>query len=1182
MYSLRWFSASMLACVLAMPALAGINDVRMTELQPSSGTNGRIEIWHNSPTPYTLTANEDIWICHNTLYEQVVAASTTLQANERRVITLTGSPLSSTSADAWLFKNIQNNTGNFGDSSRIIAGVQYGTTSGARTGQAVSVGVWSNTSEAAPVPGSGQSLAWDGDGNLGSDWYIDATPSLGSADPVSGGSVQSSLQWSSSTQNFEGLALGDYITTLSNWVVVDTSTAGKFQIRSTSSAAGSSGTSAPSSTKWIRVVDSDATNVQNRFYSPTLNAGTNPTSYSWTFYVQVESPPSASAATFPRLTIQHNHSTLGMSNAWGVEVRNNAFHLVRTGIGGSESTSSMGSMSANTWYRISLSVNFSTNQIVGRVNGGAATTLAMTLDPQADPKLFRFCYRGEGTGNTATMLLDDISISPVFPVDAQITSSAPTTAQAGFLYSYTVTATGTPAPTLTASGLPGWLTFNSTSGVLSGTPSNNDVGPTPSITITASNGIGSDDTEVFLINVASSNAPSITGTPGTKAVSGFAYSYTFNVSGTPAPTVQVAGLPAWASFNAGTRTISGTPAGGDVGITANIAITATNGITPNASQNFALEVLAPVAPAISSTPGTLAYVGNAFSYVVAASGEPAPTVTVQNLPGWLNYNAGTRTISGTPQSGNVGVTGQISVTASNGVAPDATQNFTIDVQTPAAPVITSSAATTVLEGQLYSYPIIVTGNPAPTVNVQGLPSWLSYSAATMTISGTPSAANAGTTGTISITATNGFAPDDSESFQITVTALAAPQITSSAPTSAAVNNAYTYAMIVTGAPEPNVSVQGLPAWLTFNAGTKTISGTPQASDAGPTGQITITASNGVGSDAVQNYVINVANPLPPQITSSAPTTARTDELYTYTIVSTGNPAPTVTVSGLPAWLSYNGVSQTVSGTPGDTISGMTGIITVTAANGVAPNDTQTFQIDVELRISPIITSIPAVTALVGQPYSYTVVVTGTPTPTINVASLPGWLSYNAATRVISGTPGAGDAGTADQVVIFAGNGVGNDAQQLFMVMVEDGTAPVITSSPAATATVGQLYAYAITATGDPVPTITVAGLPAWLSFDSASGVIRGTPGSSDVGITNTITITASNGIPPNALQTLTIGVQTSGGGGGGPVTPPASSGGGGGGGCSLQCQVGTTNWAALLATLAVLALVMARRRRLMS
>ena len=79
---------------------------------------------------------------------------------------------------------------------------------------------------------------------------------------------------------------------------------------------------------------------------------------------------------------------------------------------------------------------------------------------------------------------------------------------------------------------------------------------------------------------------------------------------------------------------------------------------------------------------------------------------------------------------------------------------------------------------------------------------------------------------------------------------------------------------------------------------------------------------------------------PPQITSTAPTTATVGTVYTYTIATTGT--PTLSVSGNPAWLTLSG--NTLSGTP--TAAGATGTITVTANNGVNPNATQTFSITV--------------------------------------------------------------------------------------------------------------------------------------------------------------------------------------------------------------------------------------------
>ena len=85
-------------------------------------------------------------------------------------------------------------------------------------------------------------------------------------------------------------------------------------------------------------------------------------------------------------------------------------------------------------------------------------------------------------------------------------------------------------------------------------------------------------------------------------------------------------------------------------------------------------------------------------------------------------------------------------------------------------------------------------------------------------------------------------------------------------------------------------------------------------------------------------------------------------------------------------------------------------------------------------------------------------------------------------------------------------------------------APTISSTAPATAVVGMAYSYSITATGNPSPSLSVSGLPGWLLFDGIN-LISGTPASGDVGTTGTITVTASNGIIPDAIQTFTIVVS---------------------------------------------------------
>src|SRR5439155_10378319 len=81
-----------------------------------------------------------------------------------------------------------------------------------------------------------------------------------------------------------------------------------------------------------------------------------------------------------------------------------------------------------------------------------------------------------------------------------ITSGTSTTFGIGMPGSFTVTATGSPAPTFSESGaLPSGVTFNTTTHVLSGTPANGTAGTYP-ISITATNSQGS-NTQPFTLTV---------------------------------------------------------------------------------------------------------------------------------------------------------------------------------------------------------------------------------------------------------------------------------------------------------------------------------------------------------------------------------------------------------------------------------------------------------------------------------------------------------------------------------------------------------------------------------------------------------------------------------------------------------------------------------------------------------
>ncbi|MEM6549717.1 MAG: putative Ig domain-containing protein, partial [Pseudomonadota bacterium] len=129
---------------------------------------------------------------------------------------------------------------------------------------------------------------------------------------------------------------------------------------------------------------------------------------------------------------------------------------------------------------------------------------------------------------------------------------------------------------------------------------------------------------------------------------------------------------------------------------------------------------------------------------------------------------------------------------------------------------------------------------------------------------------------------------------------------------------------------------------------------------------------------------------------------------------------------------------------------------------------------------------------------------------------PAWLSFDPVLNVLSGTPGAFDAG-ANLVTITATDreAVVNTNFTINVIDVND--APIIDQGVAdQAAPVGSAFSFTIPATAfsDPdtgdVLDFDVAGLPSWASFDPVTDTITGTPGAGDLGTTN-VTVTADDG-----------------------------------------------------------------------
>ncbi|MFB2730100.1 Ig-like domain-containing protein, partial [Shewanella mangrovisoli] len=287
-----------------------------------------------------------------------------------------------------------------------------------------------------------------------------------------------------------------------------------------------------------------------------------------------------------------------------------------------------------------------------------------------------------------------------------------------------------------------------------------------------------------------------------------------------------------------------------------------------ADQSFTI-VVANVndAPSISSTALTSATQDAAYSYTLVATDSDVGdslTLSAVTLPSWLNFNAATGVLSGTPTNANVG-SHAVLLRATDGDGLTADQSFTIVVaNVNDAPTISSTAITSATQDAAYSYTLVATDSDVGdslTLSAVTLPSWLSFNAATGVLSGTPTNANVGSHAVLlRATDVDGLTAD--QSFTIVVANVNdAPTISSMAITSATQDAAYSYTLVATDSDVGDnltLSAVTLPSWLSFNAATGVLSGTPSNANVG-SHTVVLRATDGDGLTADQSFTIVVAN-----------------------------------------------------------------------------------------------------------------------------------------------------------------------------------------------------------------------------------------------------------------------------------------------------------------------------------
>ena len=739
--------------------------------------------------------------------------------------------------------------------------------------------------------------------------------------------------------------------------------------------------------------------------------------------------------------------------------------------------------------------------------------------PTAISSSTTYTVYANNTGGSATASIT-ITVNDAAPFDVDYSGTPFTLTKGTAMTTATPSSSGGAVTAWSISpSLPAGLAFSTSTGAISGTPTS--VSSAANYTVTATNTGGSATVTIsILVNDAAPSGVAFSGSPFTLTKGTAMTTATPSVSGGTVTSWSVSpALPAGLSLDNSTGAISGTPTA--ITSSANYTITATN--AGGSDSTTVVIVVNDVPPSsILYSPSSLSLTKDVTMTAVTpqSSGGTVTSWSVSPaLPAGLSLDNSTGTISGTPTV--LSTIAYYTVTATN-TGGSATAVISIQINVAAPSISYSTSSFTLVKGvPMTAVSPTSSGGPVASWSISpALPAGLTFNNSTGAVGGTPSAVSSSTSYTVTATNAGG-----------TGTATLTIQVNDIAPSSVAYNPTFITlakdsAMTAatpssgTGGAVDSWSISpALPAGLSMDNTTGTISGTPTVTSNATT--YTVTATN-TGGSATTTVTILINDAAPTGITYSPSSFTLTNGVAMTTVIPTssgGNVTSWSISPALPAGLSFSTSNGSISGTPTAVASSTNYTITATNAGG---SGTATVTIQVN-DLSPYAVSYSASPFTLEKGSAMTPASPsasgGTVTSWAITPALPAGLTFSTSTGEISGTPTVVQSATT--YTVYANNTGGSATASITMTVNDAVPANIVYSGSPFTLTKDSAMTNATpTSTGGAVVSWSISpSVPAGLTFNTSTGEISGTPTAVSSSTNYTVTATNTGG---SATTTISI------------------------------------------------------------